>query len=153
MLRSRFHTLTWLIAIVWASWTQILSAQEEISFDIETWLNFSSRAERVVTNQAASDEAFLNLQSQLVVWKNAAQSQLQPTQAEIARITGRIEALAGSNQKEEEQSRLNRLLDELNGNLSDAEIRLGLITDVQQVTNGLIDEINNILATRSRDRL
>ncbi|MXZ50088.1 MAG: mechanosensitive ion channel family protein [Rhodobacteraceae bacterium] len=153
LLRSRFHTLTWLIAIVWASWTQILSAQEEISFDIETWLNFSSRAERVVTNQAASDEAFLNLQSQLVVWKNAAQSQLQPTQAEIARITGRIEALAGSNQEEEEQSRLNRLLDELNGNLSDAEIRLGLITDVQQVTNGLIDEINNILATRSRDRL
>ncbi len=153
MLRSRFHTLTWLIAIFWVSWTQILSAQEEISFDIETWLNFSSRAERVVTNQAASDEAFLNLQSQLVVWKNTAQSQFQPTQAEIERITGRLEALAGSNQAEEEQSRLNRLVDELNDNLSEAEMRQGLISDVEQVTNTLIDEINNILTTRSKDRL
>jgi len=153
LLRLRFHALTCLMAILWASWAQFLSAQEDISFDIETWLKFSSRAEQVVTNQVASYEAFLNLQSQLVAWENTAQSKLQPTQAEIARATSRIEALAGLNQAEEEQSRLNRLLNELNGTLSDAEMRLGLITDVQQVTNALIDEINNILATRSRDRL
>ncbi len=150
---AKILALSLLITCLLGSWAQSLSAQEDISFDIESWLKFSSRAERVVANQAASDEAFLDLQTQLVNWQNLAQSQFQPTQAEIARIMGRIEALKGSNQETSgEQTGLDRLFEELNTNLREAEIRFGLIKDVQQETEALIEEINQILSTRSSER-
>ncbi len=141
------------IVILVGGWVQTIVAQEEIAFDIETWLKFSSRAERVVSNQAASDEAFLDLQSQLVNWQNLAQSHLQPTQAEIARINGRIEALVGSAESmSKEQTSLDQLLEELNNNLRQAEIRFGLVSDVLQETSALIEEIKQILSARNTER-
>ena len=152
-LAAKVFALFLLIVCLLGSWTQSLTAQEDISFDIDTWLKFSSRAERVVANQAASDKAFLDLQSQLVNWQNQAQSQFQPTQAELTRIMGRLEALEGSIQATtEEQTSLDRLFEELNTKLREAEIRFGLIKDVQQETEALIEEINQILSARSSER-
>lgn len=150
---AKGFALSLLMVCLLGSMSQGLIAQDEIAFDIDSWLKFSSRAERVVANQAASDKAFLDLQSQLVTWQSQAQSQFQPTQAELTRIMGRIEALEGSNQAtSEEQTSLDRLFEELNTNLRTAEIRFGLIKDVQQETTALIEEINQILSARSSER-
>ncbi len=140
---------------IWFStaWLSNLAAQEEISFDIDSWIKFSSRAEQVVARQAASDDAFLDLQTQLVEWKNSAQNQFLPTQAELARLRGRLEALEGASQTStDKHTSLNQLLEELNANLSEAERRYGLIRDVQQETKALINEINHILSARSNER-
>ena len=150
---ARVATLSLLMVCLLGCWVPGLAAQEQITFDIDTWLKFSSRAERVVANQAASDEAFLDLQAQLVNWQSHAQNQFQPTEAELARITGRLEALEGTKQTiSEEQTSLDRLFDELQTNLLLAETRFGLIKDVQQETAALIEEINQILSTRSKTR-
>ena len=126
-----------------------LIAQGSVSLDLNSWLVFSARAERVIEGGNASNEAFLDLQKQLHQWNNVASQASVSAHKEIELLTSRVEALRGAaTTQSEDKVDITALLDELNGKLTQSNSNLSLYTDISIQTTSLISRINAILNKR-----
>ncbi len=141
------------VLVLAVHWNHGLHAQTDVALDLETWLPFSVRAERVVRGQSASSEAFLELREQLFQWRELAQHSSQTAADEIERLTARLEALQGAQTSEADSgpNTVERLTSQLNASLMTEQASQALITDILIQTNNLIEKIDSILAERSSE--
>ena len=125
-----------------------LWAQNSVSLDLESWLSFSVRAERVIEGGNASNESYFDLRDQLQNWNSDAQNETISVTKEIELLNSRIEALSGAAIASEvtESSDLAALITNLQIELANTNSELSLYKDITIQTENLVAQTNQILS-------
>ncbi len=135
--------------------TSFVLAQNEVaSFDLEAFEKTAARAEEVITQGEASNDALDNLRGQLSELRSSALAEQKVYSDRIATITQRMTALGvapaeGETESAEVTNRRNELQAELNKFMSPVLVA----QEAYQRANGLIREIDDLIRQRTTNEL
>ncbi|MBM1222258.1 mechanosensitive ion channel family protein [Ponticoccus sp. SC2-23] len=151
-------TIAVLFASPLSSWApaQAQTAQEagSQSIDYAAWEAEASRAESVVQGGIASSAFLLNLRESLVDWRARFLTAQDANAERIATIRAQIDALGPLPEGDgEEPTELTERRAELNRQLTDAQLPSVNASEAFTRANGLIEEIDTILADRQAREL
>ena len=149
-MKRLFLTLVLLVALPLAAFAQTV----ETAFDKPAFENTVERAEEVLENATASDEALEQLRKQLVSFRSSAAELKEQALTKTEPVQDRLDALgAPPAEGESEAEDVAALRDQLNKELDKAKAPVKAAEDLYKQADGLITQIDELMRHRSTARL
>lgn len=131
-----------------------LAQTVEDDFNIETFRELATRAEGVVANRQASNDALEILRADLAAYRSQALKEQEVRAQRVATVQEQITALGSAPEEGQvESAQIAARRDELNGQLAEARAPLIVAQEAFRRADGLIGEIDGLIRTRQTTAL